>query len=204
MNRTGTETVYSVHPSVPYAQAILRNLPEKTGRSVEEWMTLLDRDGPSGARARLDWLKAEHGLGGTTGRMVADASVGEGRDGADPDAYLKAAPRYVDTMYDGKEILRPIYDRLLELGRSLGSDVRVCPCKTIVPLYRSQVFAEIKPTTKTRVDLGLALKGVDRDMSERIIDTGGLARKDRITHRFAITLIPLRSKPRSLAVSDRR
>jgi hypothetical protein len=189
MNRTGPEAVYSVHPSVPYAQAILRKLPEKTGRSVEEWIALLDRDGPPGAHARRDWLKEEHGLGGTTGRMVADASVGEGEDGTDPDAYLKAAPRYVDTMFDGKETLRPIYDRLLELGRSLGSGVRVCPCKTIVPLYRSHVFAEIKPTTKTRVDLGLALKGVDREMPERIIDTGGLARKDRITHRIAITAL---------------
>ncbi len=187
MGRTSHQSIYSVHPSVPYAQAILRKLPEKTGRSVEEWTSLLDRDGPRGAKERLIWLKSEHGLGGTTGRMVAEASVGQGRDGTDPDAYLEAAPRYVATMYDGKESLRPIHDALIELGRSLGSDVKICPCKTIVPLYRSHIFAEIKPTTKTRVDLGLALKGVDREIPQRIIDTGGLARKDRITHRFALT-----------------
>jgi hypothetical protein len=48
------------------------------------------------------------------------------------------------------------------------------------------VFAEIKPATLKRVDLGLALKGCDQEYPEHLIDTGGLARKDRITHRFAL------------------
>ena len=189
MSQASRESIYSVHPSVPYAQAILRKLAKKTGRSLEEWTALLDRDGPASAKERQDWLKSEHGLGGATAWMVAEASVGGGRDRTDPDAYLEAAPEYVETMYEGKESLRPIYDALLGLGRSLGADVKVCPCRTIVPLYRSHVFAEIKPTTKTRVDLGLALKGVERELSERLNDTGGLAKKDRITHRFALTSV---------------
>ncbi len=58
----------------------------------------------------------------------------------------------------GRKIkLRPIYDELLKLGKSLGDDVKACPCKTIVPLYREHVFAQIKPTTNSRIDLGLAL-----------------------------------------------
>ncbi len=85
----------------------------------------------------------------------------------------------------GKAGLLPIHDRLLELGRSLGGDVRVCPCKTIVPLYRNHVFAQIKPTTRTRIDFGLALG--DTKASGRLIDTGGFVKKDRITHRIPIT-----------------
>jgi len=139
---------YSVHPSIPYAQDILRNLPDKTGRSLAEWGALLDREGPEDTKSLRDWLKTEHGLGGTTGRMVAEASVGEGRDGTDPEEYLVAAPGYVTAMYEGKEPLRPIYDSLLELGRSLGPDVKAWPCKTIVPLYRTHVFAEINPPPK--------------------------------------------------------
>ena len=68
---------------------------------------------------------------------------------------------------------------------SLGEDVRACPCQTIVPLYRRHVFAQIKPATNTRIDLGLSLK--DTPAPERLIDTGGLAKKDRITHKIAIT-----------------
>ncbi len=104
----------------------------------------------------------------------------------DPETYLKAAEQYVEAMYSGaKAPLRPLHDRLLALGFSMGPDVKACPCQTMVPLYREHVFAQIKPTTKTRIDLGLALK--DTPFTDRLLDTGGLARKDRITHRVAIT-----------------
>jgi hypothetical protein len=63
-------------------------------------------------------------------------------------------------------------------------DVKVCPCRTIVPLYRNHVFAELKPATKTRIDLGLALGATPA--AGRLIDTGGFAKKDRITHRIPI------------------
>ena len=74
--------------------------------------------------------------------------------------------------------------RLLKLGMALGRDVKVCPCKTIIPLYRRHVFAQIKPSANLRIDLGLALE--DTLTPERLIDTGGLAKKDRMTHRIAI------------------
>ena len=83
--------------------------------------------------------------------------------------------------------LRPIYDELLTLGKSLGNDVKACPCKTIVPLYREHVFAQIKPTTNSRIDLGFALTDYKGKLPKRLIDTGGLAKKDRITHRIEIT-----------------
>jgi hypothetical protein len=104
----------------------------------------------------------------------------------DPDAYLKAAEEYVAAMFAGpKAGLRPIYDEILKMGLQLGDDVRICPCKTIVPLYRRHVFAQIKPTTRTRIDLGFALG--NRKANGRLIDTGGFAKKDRITHRIPIT-----------------
>jgi hypothetical protein len=106
----------------------------------------------------------------------------------DPDAYLQAAEQYVEEMYSGpKAALRPIYEQLLKLGFALGKDVRVCPCKTIVPFYREHVFAQVKPATNTRIDFGFALK--DTPCTGRLIDTGGFAKKDRITHRIPLTCV---------------
>jgi uncharacterized protein DUF5655 len=94
----------------------------------------------------------------------------------------------VEEQYAGpKEKLRPIFEELLKLSRSMGDDVKVCPCKTIVPLYREHVFAQIKPTTNSRVDFGLALTHHKGKLPKRLIDTGGLAKKDRITHRVELT-----------------
>jgi hypothetical protein len=48
-------------------------------------------------------------------------------------------------------------------------------------------FAQIKPTTNSRIDLGFALTHYKGKLPKRIIDAGGLAKKDRITHRIEIT-----------------
>ena len=144
----------------------------------------VDKEGPATEKERRAWLKAKHGLGMNYAWWIAERSVGKGDDGT-PETYLRNAMNIVQSMYSGaKEELRPIYDALLALGRGLGNDVRVCPCQTMVPLYRNHVFAQIKPTTRTRIDLGLALK--DTKVPQRLIDTGGLARKDRISHRIEI------------------
>ena len=55
----------------------------------------------------------------------------------------------------------------------------------MVPLYRRHVFAQIKPATQKRIDLGFALG--EEPFTSRLHDTGGQAKKDRITHCVAIT-----------------
>jgi hypothetical protein len=104
----------------------------------------------------------------------------------EPAEYLENAENDVEGMFTGgKANLRPLYDALLKLGLKIGKDAKACPCKTIVPLYRNHVFAQIKPTTQTRIDMGFALG--DMKPTGRLIDTGGFAKKDRITHRIPIT-----------------
>src|SRR5262249_15142906 len=103
-----------------------------------------------------------------------------------PEEYLANAVRYVESMFSGpKAALKPLYEQLLDLGFSLGADVKACPCKPIAPLYRKHVFAQIKPTTRPRIDLGFALG--PRKAEGRLIDTGGYAKKARITHRIPIS-----------------
>ena len=184
------DSIYSVHPSVDYARSIVANMPGRTGRSLEDWIGLVKKSGPGGEKDRRDWLKKEHKLGGTTAWMIADYAEGKGGESIDPEAYLEAAAGYVEAMYsEPKAALRFIHDALIDLGRSLGDDVKVCPCKTIVPLYRKHVFAEIKPSTRTRIDFGLALRHAKKKPGKRLIETGGLQKSDRVTHRFAIKSI---------------
>ena len=176
---------YDVHPSVAMVQNTIAGLKEKTGRSLGEWVLLVRKEGPADEKKRREWLKTRHGLGTNYAHWIAAQSAGKGENG-DPRTYLAAAERYVEEMMAGpKANLRPIYDALLKLGRGLGSDVKVCPCQTMVPFFRNHVFAQIKPSTRTRIDLGLALK--DSKVPKRLIDTGGFEKKDRITHRIEIT-----------------
>lgn len=182
-----SQSLYDVHPGIVMMQKWVTELIEKTGRSLEDWVALVKKEGPKGEKKRREWLKSKYKLGTNTAWWIAERSEGKGAEDSDPDAYLAAAGRYVDKQYAGpKEKLRSIYDQLLGLGKSLGEDVKACPCKTIVPLYRKHVFAQIKPTTNTRIDLGFALATYKGKLPKRVIDTGGLAKKDRITHRIEI------------------
>jgi hypothetical protein len=180
------KSIYGVHPGVAMVKAAIAKLPEKTGRSLDEWIAAIRKSGPKSETARRDWLKKTHKLGTNYAGWLAERAEGKGGEDGDPDQYLAAAERYVEEMFGGsKAALRPMYDGLLTLGFSMGKDVKACPCKTIVPLYRRHVFAQIKPTTRTRIDLGLALGNTKAP--KRLIDTGGFKKKDRITHRIEIT-----------------
>jgi hypothetical protein len=180
------KSIYGVHPGVAMTQKWIAELKQKTGRSLDEWLRLIKKSGPKDEKARREWLKTEHGLGTNSAWWLAERAEGKGSEVGDPDTYLQAAEGYVEAMFSGgKADLRPIYDALLKTGLKLGKDVKACPCQTIVPLYRKHVFAQIKPTTRTRIDMGFALG--DMKPKGRLIDTGGFAKKDRITHRIPIT-----------------
>jgi hypothetical protein len=146
------KSIYGVHPGVAMTMKWVAELKQSTGRSLDEWIKFIKKEGPPTEEARRDWLKQQHGLGTNSAWWLAERSVGKGAETGDPDAYLRAAEKYVDEMFAGKkEHLRPIYDALLRLGLSMGKDTKACPCQTIVPLYRNHVFAQIKPTTQTRI-----------------------------------------------------
>jgi hypothetical protein len=184
--KAAQKSIYSVHPGVTMVQKWMAELKQKTGRTLEEWLKLIKKEGPPTEKERREWLKTQHGLGTNTAWWFAERSVGKGEETGDADHYLNAAAKYVEDMFAGKkEHLRPIYDTLLKLGLGIGKEAKACPCQTIVPLYRNHVFAQIKPTTQTRIDLGFALGNMKTP--KRLIDTGGLAKKDRITHRIEIT-----------------
>lgn len=175
---------YSIHPAVAHGHAIIANLSGTTGRSLPQWLKLVAAQKLDERRAIMAWLKEAHGLGMSSAMLIAEAAT-QGSESLSAEGYLRVAPAYVENLFAGPKVgLRPLYEDLLGIGLKLGKDVKISPCKTFVPLYRKHVFAQLKPGTRTRLDLGLALGGLKAE--GRLIDTGGFAKKDRITHRIAI------------------
>jgi len=180
---------YDPHPGIAMVRNWIDSLKAKTGRDLGEWTALINANAPKDPKSRIEWLKREHELGTNSAAWLADHAEGkDDREESDPKVYVARAEGYVDALFSGsKAALRPIYDRLYDLARSIGDDIKISPGKTIVPIYRNHVIAQIKPSTRTRVDFGLALK--DTPATGRLIDTGGFAKKDRITHRIEITSV---------------
>ena len=167
-----SSSLYDVHPGVAMVQKWIDDLKPKTGRSLEEWIALTKKDGPKDYRSRRAWLKSRHKLGTNSAWWIAARAEGKGTEEDTPEKYLATAMRYLEDQYAGKRsALLAMYIELLQLAKSLGPDVKACPCKTMVPLYREHVFAQIKPTTISRIDLGLCFTSYKGKLPKRLIDS---------------------------------
>jgi hypothetical protein len=152
-----------------------RNIEVTTGLSVEGWVALI-RAGPHTKHGQMvAWMKAHHGLAHSHANHIAKAAtaIGPSADG-DPVAHL----------FEGdKAALRPLYDAVVAAAIACGADVEIAPKKNNVSVRRAKQFALIQPTTKTRVDLGLILKG--REPAGRLEASGSF--NAMFTHRVKLS-----------------
>jgi hypothetical protein len=136
------------------ALAMARNLEQKTGKTIKQWVALARKSGESKHNAIIKHLKEAHGLTHGYANFVAHSASG---------VLAKDAPAgeaLVDAQYQGeKAALRPVYEKLVKEIRKFGKGIEISPKKTYVSLRRAKQFALIQPSTKTRVDVGINLKG---------------------------------------------
>lgn len=135
----------------------IRNLEANTGKSLAEWAALTRGSGQEKHGQMVAWLKAEHGLGHGYANLVAM----EAREGRFTAAPAEADDGVAAVFAGDKAALRPLYDAIEAYVTSLGGDVEIAPKKANVSLRRSKQFALAQPSTKTRMDLGIQLKGVE-------------------------------------------
>lgn len=154
-------------------QTMIDNMPEKTGRSLEEWKSILKEKSFSKHSEGVNFLKTEHGV--THGFANTIVSLSKEERNVQEDL--------VASQYKGKEILKPIYEKLIEYVNSLGNDITITPKQGSVSIIRKRQFILIKPATKTRIDLGFKLK--DKPTTDRLENSGPFG--SMCTHRVRIT-----------------
>jgi len=176
---------WGIHPGIAHGAAILANLERNSGRGPEAWLALAREAGVVDLKAARAYFR-ERGLGMSATGWLAEMAAGE--EPETPESYLAKCPGYLDAQYAGaRAALRPLLDRILDAAYGLGADVTACPCRTLVSVYRKRVFAEVKPFA-SRLDLGLVLGDPAKlaGRSPRLVDTGGFAKKDRITLKLEV------------------
>jgi predicted transport protein len=137
------------------AETMIANLEKNTGKSLDQWIAIVRATGLQKHNELIKFLKTEHGFTHGFANLVAHKAKGS-------DAASKAETTdLVADQYKGKESLRAIYDNLIrEIGK-FGKDVEIAPKRAYVSLRRNKQFAILQPSTKTRMDIGLNLKGVE-------------------------------------------
>ena len=129
-----------------------KGLLEKTGKSLEHWVKVINQSKIEKHKAMIDFLKTEYGFTYGFANFVAMKA-------RKADAGSHNSEDLVANQYIGKENLKPIYEALLLEISNFGKDITISPKKAAVSIIRKKQFALIKPATKTRIDLGLKLKG---------------------------------------------
>lgn len=137
------------------ANAMIANMKDKTGKTLEQWTAIAKKTGATRHGEIVKALKGDHGLTHGYANLVAHKLLK-----SDAGSQASGGTDLVAAQYAGpKADLRPIYDAVIKAAKSFGKDVEVSPKKTYVSLRRSKQFALVQPSTRTRVDLGINLKG---------------------------------------------
>jgi len=141
-------------------KTMIDNMPEKTGKSLEEWKLILKKQSFEKHSEGVNFLKSEHKVTHGFANTIVTLSK---EDNSSSEDLVKA-------QYNGKEHLFPVYEALIKYLKSLGSDVVITPKKGSVSIIRKRQFVLIKPATKTRIDIGFKLK--DKQTTERLENSG--------------------------------
>lgn len=134
--------------------SMITNMKANTGKSLEEWLMISAKAKPTKHGEIVTMLKTDHALGHGFANLVAHRTLNSDAGSSESDAILAA-------QYAGAKVdLKPLYNKLAKLIGAFGEDIEFSPKKAYVSLRRSKQFGLIQPSTATRLDLGLNLKGV--------------------------------------------
>ncbi len=137
-----------------YLATMEANIAEKTGRPVDYWLDVVRKSGLEKHGQLVKMLKDDHGFTHGYANMVVHRALKSRAGEASDDTDLVAA------QYAGpKAGLKPIYDRVIGIVEGFGAGLDIAPKKAYVSLRHKTQFALVQPSTKTRVDLGINLKG---------------------------------------------
>ncbi|PKN73693.1 MAG: DUF4287 domain-containing protein [Candidatus Cloacimonetes bacterium HGW-Cloacimonetes-3] len=134
-------------------QSMENNLQAKTGKPLEEWIEIINKQPFTRTSDKVHYLKSEFGLGqGYAGLIIYKAKVAAAGAPDTPE-------QLIEKQYTGKENLKPIYDKLVEIVKKFGDDVEIAPRISYVSITRNTQFAMFTPATRIRFDVALKLKG---------------------------------------------
>lgn len=134
-------------------QTMINNMPEKTGKSLEQWFRLIQAKKLMKHGDIMKLIKGEHGVSHGFANTIALLYLRQATGAPSGDDEL------VDAQYAGvKAALRPFYDAIVKEVKKFGKDVVISPKKANVSLRRNKQFGLIQPSTKDRIDLGLILR----------------------------------------------
>ncbi len=132
----------------------IANIEKNTGKKIEEWIRIVNSSGLEKHGELVSYLKEKHGFTHGNANVVVHYAK-QSHAGA-----VENTEDLVTEQYKGKENLKPWYEKIMKEVSQFGKDIELAPKKAYVSVRRKKQFAILQPSTKTRLDVGLNIKGV--------------------------------------------
>jgi len=147
----------------------LKNIQTRTGKSLEELFGFIRKSGLIKHGEIRDMLKHDLKMGhGDANTLVTVFNANEQKSPANTTVDV------LDEIYSGpKAELRPIHEKLMTAIQDFGP-FEIAPKKSYVSLRRKKQFATIGPPAKTRIEVGLNMKGVAATSRLNALPPGGM------------------------------
>ncbi|MEL7002767.1 MAG: DUF5655 domain-containing protein [Bacteroidota bacterium] len=155
---------------------MITNLKENTGKSLEDWIEIVKKTGLAKHGEILKYLKQDHGFTHGFANLVAHKALKSDAGSHNEDDLIAGM------FSKGKEELKPIYDNLIAHINKFG-EVKIAPKRAYVSIIGKKQFAILQPSTKTRFDVGINIKG--KEPTERLEKSGSF--NAMVSHRVRLT-----------------
>lgn len=160
-------------------QTMINNMPEKTGKSLEQWREVLKSSGLAKHGEFMKLLKGEHGVTHGFANTISQLYL-------KPELLDKKAggENADEELLKGKDAITEIFQKAKSQFENINGEVEFSYKKTYISLRtHKKQFALLQPSTKTRVDIGLNLKGIE---PEGIVEAAG-SWNAMVSHRIKLT-----------------
>jgi predicted transport protein len=134
-------------------QTMIDNLFINTGKSLEQWIEIVNSENFAKHGEIIKFLKEGFGLSYGFANLIAHKAKGSDAGSVENQDEL------ITKQYVGKEHFIPVYQKLMTEIEKFGNDIEIAPKNAYVSLRRKKQFALLQPATKTRFEIGIILKG---------------------------------------------
>ena len=128
------------------------NIEKATGKKFDYWVGIVKKTRSEKHGELVNMLKSEYKITHGYANMIVHAAKGGFE-------AVKDTDNLITRQYKGKENLKPWYDKIAKEISKFGKDIEISPKKTYISFVRKKQFALIQPSARTRLDIGLNLKG---------------------------------------------
>ena len=163
--------------SEDFEREFIQECQEKTGKSLDEWMTLLKGTDLKKPKETLTYIKAEYGLNHMQANFLSGIYLNNGKPVYDNSQLFNAHfEKYPDK--------RDMYDQLEAIVKGNFPDVKVVGTKGYISFRNAKEFAVAK-INKGNIRIGMDLG--ERPFDDTVQKAKSLGTMPRISHMVEVT-----------------